>query len=151
MSINAFLNQRWNFRHRALNWHQAVLMTSQPLVEEKKVNAYYPLHIIDNLKQHCDDFIIEDGVMIMYAQPHQGVTSKREEASVLKCRKPVRMPNGRKISLFIMISAGESQNMQELREQIQIWLNDGNCCETLLQSANKPMLQARIQKSLNLH
>ncbi|BDH46496.1 PTS ascorbate transporter subunit IIA [Salmonella enterica subsp. enterica serovar Choleraesuis] len=151
MSINALLNQRWNYRHRAMNWRQAVLMASQPLVGENKVDAYYPLHVIDNLKNDCDNYMIEDGVMVIYAKPEQGVTSKQGEASVLRCRKPVIMPNGREVTLIVMISAGEQEHTNTIRSQIHGWLVENNCCEKLIQAASPEMLNRRVQKALNIH
>lgn len=151
MSINTVLNSRWNFRHRAMNWQQAVHMASQPLISDQKVDAYYPLHIIDSLRQNCGKFTISEGVMIVYARPEHEVTSNQGEASLLKCHQPVVMPDGREVSLIIMIAADEQENLITVYEQIQEWLLARNCQEKLIQSANARVLAHRIGNTLSLH
>ena len=151
MSIDAILDQRWQFCHQPLSWRHAIHLACQPLISESKVNASYPLHIIDALKQDKQDFVVSEGVLLVFTQPENGVISKRGEASVLKCDKPVVLQNGSEVSLIIVLSAGTQTEMNTLHQQIEGWLEMNNCREHLMQATSQNMLGSRIQAGSRMH
>lgn len=149
MSINALLNQRWQFCHQPLTWRNAIHMACQPLINEHKVNAHYPLHIIDALKQDSSAFVAGTATLVVYAKPEHGVISKQGEAAVLKCEKPVVLPDGNKIRMIITISASDIQEQNELRRQVISWLSEKQRSERLLQTTSQPMLHKRMTADLH--
>lgn len=149
MSINALLSQRWQFCHQPLTWRNAIHLASQPLISEHKINAHYPLHIIDALKQEGSAFLADKGTLIVHARPEQGVVSQQGEAAVLKCEKPVVLPDGNKVSMIIVISAGDLQAQQQIRQQVISWLGEKQRGERFLQSTSQPMLNKQMKADLN--
>ncbi|ARD38748.1 PTS sugar transporter subunit IIA [Edwardsiella ictaluri] len=148
MSIDATLDQRWQYCHQPLSWRHAIHLACQPLISDKKISAHYPLHIIDSLKRGKQDFMVRKGVMLVFAQPQHGVLSEKGEASVLKCDKPVVMPDGAEVTLIITLSAGTQQALYDLHGRIENWLEINNGFELFTQATSQNMLGARIQATL---
>ena len=135
------------FATQELGWQQAIRQCCQPLIEARQISIDYVDAIISETLTGGPYYIISPGFALPHARPEQGVITAETCFSLLRLAQPVAFANGERVSLIIVLAAGNGRQHTDAITHLLTWLDDGKL-ERLMQACDRAELEECVNVSV---
>ena len=138
-----------HFTEEKLDWRDAIMEASQPLVESNKVQRKYVDSMITNVEEIGAYIHIGKGIAIPHARPENGVNQLG--MSFLRTKTPVLLldQEEHKIDIFICLAAIDSEAHLKALAQLTKILGDNELLEALKAAETAEQVIEIIKKGEN--
>ena len=138
-----------HFTEEKLDWRDAIMEASQPLVESNKVQSNYVDAMITNVEEIGAYIHIGKGIAIPHARPENGVNQLG--MSFLRTKTPVLLldQEEHKIDIFICLAAIDSEAHLKALAQLTKILGDNELLEALKAAETAEQVIEIIKKGEN--
>ena len=120
--MNYLPKEHIQVKDKISTWQEAVKITSQPLLEEKKITPVYVENMIDSVYQNGPYMVLADYFALMHAKPGIGVC--KQSMSLLVTKNEVDLA-GKPIKRFLVLAATDSaSHLESLQEIMEVFMDE---------------------------
>ncbi|BDR61179.1 BglG family transcription antiterminator [Lactobacillus xylocopicola] len=129
---------------KANNWCEAIEKASQPLLENKAINAKYIAAMEDSVKKFGPYIVIGPGIALAHARPEDGAA--KLDVSVASLAEPIEFGNKANdpVKIIFVLSAIDSYSHLNVLKTVVNLINKPNKIDELCQKSNKASFKATL-------
>ncbi|MEN6340398.1 MAG: PTS sugar transporter subunit IIA [Clostridiaceae bacterium] len=111
------------FLPAAADWHEAVRLCAEPLLESGAITARYAEAMVQSVELHGPYIVVDEGLALPHARPEDGAV--RPGMAMLILERPVDLL-GQSVWVFVALAAADANaHLDALKELAELVWNGG--------------------------